>query len=123
MQCAERPTSSPGVRVFTALGRDEVLAQLNRWAATLRQRHPELIRVGLFGSYARGDYAPGSDIDLLLIIRESNEPRWFMRSAAFDTSDLPVGADVFVYTEAEIERMSRDSLWLRRILEEIVWIP
>lgn len=110
------------MRVFKALARDEVLTHLNRWAEDLHQRHPQVIRIGLFGSYARGDYAPGSDIDLLIIVRESDEPRWFMRSAAFDTSDLPVGADVFVYTEAEIARMASTNPWLKHILGETLWV-
>lgn len=122
MQCVELPTSSNGVRVFKALDRDEVLAQLTQWAAKQRRDHPEIIRLGLFGSYSRGDYGPGSDIDLLIIVGDSNEPRWFMRAIAFDASELPVGADVFVYTQAEVDRMLPDSPWLSRILGEIVWV-
>jgi predicted nucleotidyltransferase len=110
------------VRVFRALGRDEVLAGLTGWAIELRRLHPEITRLGLFGSYARGDYAPGSDIDLLIIVAESHEPLGFKRSAAFDTNDLPIGADVFVYTEAELERLGSDSPWLAHILGEVVWV-
>lgn len=122
MQCAEQPTSSPGVRVFRALARDVVIAHLRRWAADLGRQHPEIVRVGVFGSHARGDYGPGSDLDLVIIVRQSAEPRWYLRGAAYDTSALPIGADVFVHTEAEVGRMVPGNPWLERILAETVWV-
>ena len=91
-------------------------------AAYQRQAYPELVRVGLFGSYATGAYAPGSDIDLLVLVRHSDQPRWFMRAAAFDTTALPLGADLFVYTEAEADRMRHTSPWFQHVLGTIVWI-
>jgi uncharacterized protein len=122
MQCVEQKTSSDGVRIFRALSRERVLEELHSWAAQQRRAHPEILRVGLFGSYAKGSFAPGSDIDLLLLVKESAERRWFMRSAVFDTTRLSVGADLFVYTEAEAKRMQETSSWFRHILKEIVWI-
>jgi len=122
MQCVERKTSSDGVKVFRALDRDTVLAELSRWAARQREVHPELVRAGLFGSYAKGQHAPGSDLDILLLLKKSPEPVWFMRAKDFDTSNLSVGADLFVYTEAEAARMKDSSAWFRHILSEMLWI-
>jgi predicted nucleotidyltransferase len=98
------------------------MTELERWAGRQRQLFPELVRVGLFGSYATGGYSPGSDIDVLLVVKQSKEPRWFMRAAAFDTSELTVGADLFVYTESEVARMQETSGWFRSILRQMVWI-
>jgi predicted nucleotidyltransferase len=36
--------------------------------------HPEVVRVGYFGSYARGDWGVGSDLDLIIIVDRSDEP-------------------------------------------------
>src|SRR5689334_16347646 len=60
-------------------------------------------RVILFGSRARGDARSDSDFDLL-VIAESNEPR-YRRSAPLYAAlaDVPVEADVLVYTPAEVE--------------------
>jgi predicted nucleotidyltransferase len=110
------------VRVFRAISREQVLGELHAWAVQERLVHPEINRIGLFGSYAKGTFAPGSDIDILILVRESVEPRWFMRAAGFDTLRLSVGADLFVYTEAEAMRMRESSSWFRHILQEIVWI-
>jgi predicted nucleotidyltransferase len=122
MQCVEQKTSSPGVRIFKAIERDQVLRELGAWAAEQRSVHPQVRKLGLFGSYATGRYAPGSDIDLLVIVAESDEPRWFMRGSAFETTELSVGADLFVYTEAEAARLTESSAWFRHILQEVVWL-
>ncbi|MCP2520812.1 nucleotidyltransferase domain-containing protein [Candidatus Aminicenantes bacterium AC-335-K20] len=54
-----------------ALTRNEVMRILHRFKNevknTLKDKFIELI---LFGSYARGDYEFGSDIDVLLVIKE-----------------------------------------------------
>jgi predicted nucleotidyltransferase len=110
------------VRVFRALDRESVLAASREWARRHRERYPEILKIALFGSYVRGDYAPGSDLDVLIVVKESPEKRWFMRSAAFDDLDLPVPADLFVYTEAEYDRMSRDNGWFARLSTELLWL-
>jgi len=122
MRSVEQRTSSDGVRVFRAIDRGQIMAELHVWAHEQRMAAPSLCKVGLFGSYAKDTYTPGSDLDLLLLVRTSAEHRWFMRSAAFDTSGLSVGADLFVYTEAEAERMERASAWFRHVLREVIWI-
>jgi len=96
--------------------------ELRAWVTDQRRTRQELLCVGLFGSYATDSYAPGSDIDLLVLVKRSKEPLWFMRAASFDTSSLSVGADLFVYTESEAERMKKTSAWFRHILREVIWI-
>jgi len=123
MRCVARNESSDGVTVFSAIDRDRVLAAVSDWAAIVQARARDVRRIGLFGSYARGDYAPGSDVDLLIVVAHSDQPVWYLRAARFDTSALPVGADVFVYTQAEVERMQRDNPWLRHVLTEAIWLP
>lgn len=63
-------------------------------------------RVILFGSRARGDARDNSDFDLL-VIAESDEPR-YRRSAPLYAAlaDVPVEADVLVYTPAEVREWS-----------------
>lgn len=122
MQCVERKTSSPGVRVFVARDRADVLAELRAWAARLKARDAQLRRVGLFGSYATGKYGPGSDLDILMIVGSSPEKTWFLRSSGIDVSGLSVGADLFVYTEEEAREMERESAWFRHIVSEMIWL-
>jgi len=122
MRCVEQTKSSDGVRIFKALDRQRLLSALRPWAADTRDRHPEVTHIGLFGSYARGDYGPGSDADMLILIRYCEQPVWFLRSLTYDTASLPVPADLLVYTEEEAQRLRDHSSWFTRILSEVVWL-
>lgn len=77
-----------------------VLAAARAWAADQRKRHPEVIRLGLFGSYASGTAGVGSDVDLVAVVRKATEP-FERRAAAWDLTTLPVPAEILVYTQAE----------------------
>ena len=63
-------------------------------------------RIILFGSRARGTDRPESDYDLLVIL-PSRQPR-YRRAGRFYTAlaDLPVEAEVLVYTPAEVREWS-----------------
>jgi predicted nucleotidyltransferase len=101
-----------------------VLAALRRWAAELREAHPEVRRVGCFGSYARDEHGPSSDLDVFVEVTESPHARWFDRPADLPApSVIPVGVEFFVYTTDEVERMGREnSAWLAGILADMVWV-
>jgi uncharacterized protein len=62
-------------------------------------------RIVLFGSRARGDHRPNSDIDIL-VIEDSKLPRHHRAIPLYAAlSDLPldIDAEVVVYTPAEVE--------------------
>jgi UTP:GlnB (protein PII) uridylyltransferase len=65
--------SSPSVKV-TFTNRKQILTALENLIQEWTQKHPELEQVFLFGSFARGDYFPGSDVDVLLILEKSDQP-------------------------------------------------
>lgn len=96
-------------------------AAVRRWAERLAALHPELRRVGYFGSYTRGDWGPGSDVDLLVIVRDSVDPFW-RRPAAWDATELPVPADVLVYTDAEWRQLDREARFSRTVEREAIWV-
>jgi predicted nucleotidyltransferase len=72
----------------------------------VRAAQPE--RIVLFGSRARGDSRPDSDIDLLVIkrSRRSRPERAIPIYSALADLRLPVDAEVMVYTPAEAEEWS-----------------
>jgi predicted nucleotidyltransferase len=66
---------------------------LAAWADEQRRLRPELLRLGVFGSFVRGDWGVGSDLDLL------------------------------VYTPEELARLSGgDTRFARVLREETRWI-
>ena len=63
-------------------------------------------RIVLFGSRARGDARPDSDVDLL-VIKDSDEPAYRRAQRAYRAlSDLGVPKDIIWRTPAEVEEWS-----------------
>lgn len=94
---------------------------VRRWAETVRRQRREVIRVGYFGSYARGDWGVGSDLDLVIIVEGSEHP-FERRAAEWDATDLPVPADVLVYTEEEWQTLIQARRFHQRVMREAVWV-
>jgi predicted nucleotidyltransferase len=93
-----------------------------RWAETMAGDRSDVLRIAYFGSYARGDWGVGSDLDLVVILQDSEKP-FIARGLDFDLGDLPVPAELVVYTQAEWERMGEEGTRLYRTIEtEGVWI-
>lgn len=100
----------------------DVLRQLKDYAKSIKRTHPEVERVGFFGSYANDTYGPASDVDLLIILQESNK-RFWDRIPDFLLGNLSICCDVFPYTNKEIEKMQSQNIpWIRHVLKEVVWL-
>ena len=93
------------------------------WGAALKASRPDVVKVGCFGSYARGDWGVGSDLDLVLILTECCERR-LRRGLAFDTiSGFPVPVDLLVYTRDEWRRLEAEKApFVRRLNAEVAWV-
>lgn len=98
-----------------------VLAAVREWAETLASRHPSIQKIGCFGSYARGDWGVGSDVDLLMVVTHTDLP-FEQRALSFDASGLPVPADVLVYTVEEWNNLQENSASIQKIACEVYWI-
>lgn len=115
------PVRSLASSVLRWPDRDEVDRAIRAWAADLAAAHASVTRVGYFGSYARGDWGVGSDVDLLVVVGRSPDsfPR---RAAAFDATRLPVPADLLVYTEEEWKSMRGRGGFAAAAEAEAVWV-
>jgi predicted nucleotidyltransferase len=92
------------------------------WVDQIVKNRLQLLRAGYFGSYARGDWGVGSDLDVILILDHSPVD-FHQRSASWDATHLPVPADILIYTEEEWHTMaSRGDRFHKRIEEEAVWV-
>ncbi len=94
------PKRSSNSRVLVWPKKDEVIEALRRWAEALRRQDTNIVRIGYFGSLAHGGYGVGSDVDDVIVVKESHRP-WMERPLDFPPPDVPVDADVLVYTEDE----------------------
>jgi predicted nucleotidyltransferase len=91
---------------------------LRRTAQELIAGCPGVQEVRLFGSLAKGNYGPGSDADVLIVLQEDERPlldripeflRWFLNAS------VPV--EVFPYTCEEVERMRRQGVSFMRSVD------
>jgi uncharacterized protein len=117
------PVRSFGSQVLCWPDREAVVAALTTWSTRLRDSRPDVLRVGYFGSYARGDWGVGSDLDVVLVVEDSDEAP-LRRPLAFDTiAGFPTPVDLLVYTAEEWRALSTDAdPFARRLTTEVVWI-
>lgn len=117
----------------TCLLENERLA-IQQAVRDLRKNHPHQIRyLALFGSKARGDFQPGSDLDLLVIAEDDNwQSRRAIRDPIFDAgidysvylSPRVIGWERFIALRARqpgfFENLQRDAieLWRRPGMED-----
>lgn len=89
------------------------LARMTRILAT----HAGVERVIVFGSFARGEIGPLSDLDLLIVQR--TEKRFMDRLDEMYRLLLPeVACDILVYTPEEVERLPASNAFVARALRE-----
>lgn len=100
------PGTSSGSAEVGFLDRSRVLEELRRAAAEARAAHPEILRVLLFGSLARGDYSAWSDADLIVVVRR--DFRGLLERAPYQIHTPVISTDTLVYSESEFERLAAD---------------
>ena len=82
---------------------EKIYEQLRELANLLKSEH-KVNKVYLYGSFARGDFNEGSDIDLIIVGEfQGKMPQRIKKF--FDLTSLPV--EPLVYTEAEFEQMKQ----------------
>ena len=77
----------------------------------VRDFHP--VQIILFGSHARGEAHPQSDVDLLVVFSELADKRKTAVDIRRALADLPVAKDILVTTPGELTRQ-RD--WIGTVL-------
>lgn len=100
---------------------EAVVAALRRWAEGVAAGRPGVLCVGFFGSYARGDWGVGSDLDIVVLVHDTAIP-FERRAAGWDATSLPVPADVLVYTADEWHRLAGGSPMARAMRREVRWV-
>jgi len=100
----DKYSSSAAVRF---LNRDAVLADLRRAVAEAKARHPEIVKVYLFGSLVDGSWTADSDADLMVVVRARFTE--FGDSCRYQIYADSIPVDSLVYSEADFERLADDA--------------
>lgn len=105
MRSVVQKKSFGSVKVFW-LDKKAVLATLKERASRLVQERNDVITVVLFGSLVQDRAVPGSDADVLIILKHSDQ-RFIDRPLRFYKyfEDVGLSVDVFCYTEEEAKQI------------------
>ena len=117
MRSAVHVRSSGSVKIIS-LDSESVRARLVEAARKLRVQDNKVVSVWLFGSLARRDFLPGSDADVLIVLKEcglSFRDRIDRFISAF--SDIGIPVDVLPVTEFEFQDRAGEPFW-REVLAE-----
>lgn len=95
--------------------RDQILSFIAQNKQMFRERF-RIIRMGLFGSYARGDQKEQSDIDLLVEFEENTEALYELKSQIKDLFKDRFGIEIDICRDKYIKPRIK-----KRILNETVY--
>jgi len=101
------------VRIIST-NKTAVINALETLVKRLKTR-PEVLEVHLCGSWAKGNYSPYSDVDLLIVIKDDGRMP-HDRVPHYLPDSFPLGLDLFIYTVDELEK----SRFARELLKDAV---
>ncbi len=96
--------------------RDQILTFLSQNKKLFRDKY-HIIRIGLFGSYARGDQNINSDIDLLIEFEEDTQDLYDLKLQLKDFFRIKLGIEIDICREKYIKPRIKKS-----ILKETVYV-
>lgn len=114
------PVRSLNSAVFKWPTRSTVLPAARCWAIELMAGDAAVCQVACIGSYARGDWGVGSDLDVIVVLSDT-ELSPAQRYQKYYPDSLPVPVDLWVYTAKEWESLPSGApgLW-NRIQRELL---
>ena len=104
--------------VIKSVDEARVRKAMDDYAQRLLAARSEIEEIVVFGSFVRGDFAPGSDLDVFLLLTHS-EKRVRDRVPDYLPRTFPVPLDLFPFTREDITALGpspildavRDSKW------------
>lgn len=87
--------------VVKSIDKDGVRRSMDAWAELLLATRPDIEEIVVFGSFADDSYAPGSDLDVFVLMNGSDLPVRDRIPALLPTA-FPVAVDLFPFTKQEI---------------------
>lgn len=116
------PVRSLNSSIMRWPSREVVDAAIRQWARTNVEGNPAVVAMGYFGSYARGDAGVGSDLDVLIIVTESDRA-FEQRAVDWDFQAVPVPVEALTYTRLEWQRLpDHQPRFYQTLRQETVWL-
>lgn len=91
-------------------------------ASEIKKTDRSVVQILLYGSFARGNYTPLSDVDILIMVDNTDIP-FLCRKEAYSRYffSIPFDVNILVYTADEFNRMLESgNLFLTSVLQNAV---
>lgn len=94
-----------GVEILS-IDEEKIRALLKGISKKIKAKHNEVREVILFGSFSKKDFTPYSDIDIAIIVDETDK-KFIKRADEFIDYfiEVPLDVNLIVYTAEEISKM------------------
>ncbi len=97
---------------------ERVIEAFRERARSLCAKHEDILAVGYFGSAARGEWGVGSDLDVVVIVKDkSPQLHW---EATMALADIPIPVDMIMLSLEEVKGIK--GKFLKVLEEETVWV-
>ena len=99
--------------------RQKVINEARKWARMVGGNNKNIQQILCFGSICTGFWGVGSDLDVLIILNESDFP-YSYRSSIYSEylSIISIPVDILVYTTEEMDEMSKKRPRFLREIDE-----
>lgn len=102
--------------------RQQVHSAFSQWVEQIAAENSKLVAAGYFGSYARGDFGVGSDLDIIIVLTES-DLAFERRYNVWDLNSIPVPVEAHVYTIHEWQQLAlQQTRFYKTLIEETCWL-
>jgi uncharacterized protein len=88
--------------VIKSVDAEAVRTAADAYAARLLALRPDVEEIVVFGSFENGTWAPGSDLDILIVLTRADRPVRDRIPELFPDR-FPVPVDLFPYTREELQ--------------------
>jgi len=110
---------SLGSAKIISLNKEIVLREIKKIAEKIKEEEKgNILDIIIFGSIAKNNYTGTSDVDIVIILKES-DLNFIERIVKYRKYfDLDIGVDLFVYTFSEFEKMKRENnFFIKEIID------
>jgi len=110
---------SLGSAKIISLNKEIVLREIKKIAKKIKEEEKgNILDIIIFGSIAKNNYTGTSDVDIVIILKES-DLNFIERIVKYRKYfDLDIGVDLFVYTFSEFEKMKRENnFFIKEIID------
>lgn len=108
---------SDGVEILS-VDEERLKKALMEISSKIKEDHPEVQEVILYGSFSKNEFTPRSDLDIAIILDQTEKP-FLTRSDDFLEYfwSIPFDVNLVIYTKEEKEKMrAEDHRFLKEIL-------